>query len=57
MTRKFFMLTAVVLMALTASARERVCFDKDWRFILADTAAMASPDYNDSFWRRLDLWI
>ena len=49
------MLTAVVLMALTASARERVCFDKDWRFILADTAAMASPDYNDSFWRRLDV--
>ena len=46
---------AAALMGLTAQARERQCFDKDWRFILADTATMAKVDYNDSFWRRLDL--
>ena len=46
---------AAALMGLTAQARERQCFDKDWRFILADTATMAKADYNDGFWRRLDL--
>ncbi len=46
---------AVVLMGLTVQARERQNFDNDWRFILADTASMSQVDYNDSFWRRLDV--
>ena len=35
--------------------RERVSFDNDWRFVLADTATMAAADYNDAYWRRLDV--
>ena len=49
------MLAAATLMALTASARERKCFDADWRFMLADSAVMATPEYNDAHWRQLDL--
>ncbi|MBP3510910.1 MAG: DUF4982 domain-containing protein [Prevotella sp.] len=30
-------------------------FDRGWRFILADSAGMAEPDYDDSRWRRLDV--
>jgi len=53
--KKAFLLMTAALMGLTASARERVSFDKDWRFILADTAAMAQTEYNDASWRRLDV--
>ena len=35
--------------------RERKNFDKGWLFILADSAKMAKPEYNDNHWRRLDL--
>ena len=43
------------LMGLQAEARERLDFDKDWRFLLGDSAQMAKAEYNDSWWRRLDL--
>ena len=43
------------LMGLQAEARERLNFDKDWRFLLGDSAQMAKAEYNDSWWRRLDL--
>ena len=50
------MMTAVaVLMGLTAQARERQCFDKDWRFLLGDSAIMAEADFDDSSWRQLDV--
>ena len=50
------MMTAVaVLLGLTAQARERQCFDKDWRFLLGDSASMAKADYDDSSWRLLDV--
>ena len=50
------MLMAVLLLTgLVTQARERVCFDKDWRFILADSAQMASVNYRDAHWRRLDV--
>ena len=55
MTKKAILMMAVVLTGLTAVARERVCFDKNWRFILADTATMAQTGYNDMFWRQLDV--
>jgi beta-galactosidase len=48
-----FLLT--VLLAMTAGAREKVSFDKNWRFVLADSAVMAATDYDDSHWRRLDV--
>ena len=50
------MMTAVaVLMGLTAQARERQCFDKDWRFLLGDSVIMAKADFDDSSWRQLDV--
>ena len=55
MIRKSILLALLACVGLTAQARERQCFDKGWRFILADTAAMASPEYHDAFWRQLDV--
>ena len=53
--KKGLLVFAAVLTGLTAQARERQCFDKDWRFVLADSAQMAEAAYNDSWWRRLDV--
>ena len=36
-------------------ARDRQNFDRGWRFLLADTAVMATADYDDGHWRTLDL--
>ena len=54
MLRKVILVT-FVLIGLTAQARERQCFDKDWRFVLADSAQMSKTDYDDSMWRVLDV--
>ena len=54
MLRKVILVT-FVLIGLTAHARERQCFDKDWRFVLADSAQMSKTDYDDSMWRVLDV--
>ena len=45
----------LTLVGLTAQARERQCFDKDWRFLLGDSAIMAKADFDDSSWRLLDV--
>ena len=55
MNRKLLLLAVLLLTGLTVQARERECFDKGWRFVLADTARMAAVDYNDAHWRQLDL--
>ena len=55
MYKKTILLVMVALMGLPSLARDRQNFDTDWRFILADTASMANPDYNDSHWRKLDV--
>lgn len=49
------LLTFLLLCTLQVGARERVCFDSDWLFCLADSAQMASVTYNDVAWRKLDL--
>ena len=41
--------------AQNALSRDRRCFDQNWRFILADSAKMAKPEYNDGHWRLLNL--
>ena len=46
---------AVATIGLATQARERQNFDKNWCFILADSAQMSQADYNDSFWRTLDV--
>ena len=55
MIRKLFLLMAALLTGLTATARERQNFDKDWRFMLADSVQMAQAEYDDSSWRQLDV--
>ena len=53
--KKIFFLLAAVLTVLTVQARDRQCFDKNWRFYLGDSANMAQPDFDDSSWRLLDV--
>ncbi|WP_033148179.1 glycoside hydrolase family 2 TIM barrel-domain containing protein [Prevotella sp. P6B1] len=53
--RKLLLAVMAILSSLACSARERVCFDSDWRFRLGDDAKMALVDYDDSQWRRLDV--
>jgi beta-galactosidase len=48
-------MTALLTAALMTQARERKNFDAGWRFILADSAQMATQTYNDTHWRTLDL--
>ena len=58
MIRKTILMTAALLAALasqTAQARERSSFDQGWRFLLADSAQMARAEYDDSWWRQLDV--
>ena len=55
MSKRMILLTAVALTVLAVQARERQCFDKNWRFMLADSAQMAQAGYNDHTWRMLDL--
>lgn len=45
----------MTLLSMNASARTRRNFDAGWRFILADSAKMSRPEYNDSHWRLLNL--
>ena len=53
--KKSFIAIIALLCSLAAAARERVCFDSDWKFILGDSAQMASVQYDDAHWRRLDV--
>ncbi len=52
---RFITLACAVTCMVTAQARERLNFDKGWRFMLADSAQMAQPTYRDTHWRMLDL--
>ena len=55
MTKKLMIMAVAVFMGMTAQARERQCFDQGWRFLLGDSTQMANLDYNDSWWRLLDV--
>ena len=54
---KKLLILFVVLAAVTfrAEAREKLNFDKGWRFILADSAQMSLAMYDDSAWRMLNV--
>ena len=43
------------LLAHPLNAREHQSFDKDWLFVLADSAGMQKSEYADGHWRRLNL--
>ncbi|MBR1547103.1 MAG: beta galactosidase jelly roll domain-containing protein, partial [Prevotella sp.] len=58
--KRLFFLTVVLLTGAACAvaadgARKRICFDDNWRFMLADSASMALPDYNDGHWRQLSV--
>ena len=53
--KKTIFAVIAVLSSLVCQARERVCFDSDWRFFLGDSVQMASAEYHDSWWRKLDV--
>ena len=48
-------LFALLLVALTAAARQRDNFDAAWKFAMGDSLAWQSADYDDTTWRTLDL--
>ena len=52
---KRLFLFVVILSSLASQARERVCFDNDWKFILGDSVQMSSLEYNDAHWRTLNV--
>ncbi len=45
----------VVLAGQVTHARDRQCFDDNWRFLLSDSVQMSEVAYNDSWWRLLDV--
>lgn len=53
--KKLFALAILLLGAQSLSARNRQSFDKDWLFILADSAGMQKSEYADGHWRSLNL--
>ena len=53
--KRYLLVVTALLAGLTVQARERQCFDKDWRFVLGDSVQMSRVDYNDSWWRQLDV--
>ena len=53
--KKIFALAILLLGAQSLSARDRQSFDKDWLFILADSAGMQKSEYADGHWRSLNL--
>ena len=55
MRKKIVLCALAVLTSLSAQTRERQCFDKSWRFVLADSVQMSQTDYNDAWWHCLDV--
>ena len=53
--KKSFIAIIALLCSLASTARERVCFDSDWKFMLGDSVQMASVEYNDAHWRTLNV--
>ena len=53
--KRFFCLVCVLCGLTTIQARQRQNFDADWLFVLADSAQMSKAEYNDSWWRQLDV--
>ena len=49
------LVVAALMTVMAAQARERQCFDKGWRFMLADSTQMSQADYDDRNWRCLDV--
>ena len=53
--KKFICLVLVLCGLTSIQARQRQNFDADWLFVLGDSIQMSQVDYNDSYWRRLNV--
>ena len=53
--KRLFCLVCVLCGLTTIQARQRQNFDADWLFVLADSAQMSKAEYNDSWWRQLNV--
>ena len=55
MKKLLILFVALAAVTFRAEAREKINFDKGWRFILADSAQMSIAMYDDSAWRMLNV--
>ena len=55
MKKLLILFIALTVVAFRAEAREKINFDKGWRFVLADSAEMSKAKYDDSSWRTLNV--
>ena len=55
MKKLLILFVALAAFTFRAEAREKINFDKGWRFILADSAQMSLAMYDDSAWRMLNV--
>ena len=55
MKKLLILFVALAAITFRAEAREKINFDKGWRFILADSAQMSLAMYDDSAWRMLNV--
>ena len=55
MKKLLILFVALAAVTFRAEAREKINFDKGWRFILADSAQMSLAMYDDSAWRMLNV--
>ena len=53
--KRLFCFVCVLCGLTTIQARQRQNFDADWLFVLADSAQMSKAEYNDSWWRKLNV--
>lgn len=53
--KKLLSILLLLSCVLCVTARERQLFDDNWLFVLGDDESMASPGYDDSNWRQLNL--
>ncbi|MDD6009640.1 MAG: glycoside hydrolase family 2 TIM barrel-domain containing protein [Prevotellaceae bacterium] len=55
MKKLLILFVALAAVTFRVEAREKINFDKGWRFILADSAQMSLAMYDDSAWRMLNV--
>ena len=55
MKKLLILFVSLAAVTFRAEAREKINFDKGWRFILADSAQMSLAMYDDSAWRMLNV--
>ena len=53
--KKLLSILLLLSCVLSVTARECQLFDDNWLFVLGDDESMASPGYDDSNWRQLNL--